>query len=189
MPESLSTRLEHQLADAGLQVAVEDSDGALILSGFVETEEAREAAQDIVAQAAPRARIDNQLEVQTVLPTDVGDFVGGEPTAELADAPADLLGTDAEAEPDFTDQKLIDDPDEAVGPDSWGPGDEANTGDSYIPADDPVVTTDARGQTQVLGGFATDADTDVEVEPSAEDNLPGDEALADAIRRELAEDA
>ena len=59
----------------------------------------------------------------------------------------------------------------------------------YFPPTDPVVATDTRGRVQVLGGFsATSMDT-VEVEPSASDALPGDEALADAIRRELREDA
>lgn len=54
---------------------------------------------------------------------------------------------------------------------------------------DPVVTTDERGRLEVLGGFSPDSMSEVEVEPSAEDRLPGDEALADAIRRELREDA
>ncbi|MBV9174519.1 MAG: BON domain-containing protein [Chloroflexi bacterium] len=186
---SLTTRLEQQLADAGYQVAVEDSDGALILSGIVDTEEAREAAVDIVSQAAPRARIDNQIEVETILPTDVDDFVSDQTTAELADTPAQIVAGDGEIDPDFTDQIGIRDANEAVGPDSWGPDDPAETGEVYTPADDPVVTTDARGQTQVLGGFGKDSDEEVDVEPSASDNRPGDEALADAIRQELREDA
>jgi osmotically-inducible protein OsmY len=41
----------------------------------------------------------------------------------------------------------------------------------------------------MLGGFELESDEDVEVEPSAMDSQPGDEALADAVRRELAEDA
>jgi osmotically-inducible protein OsmY len=57
----------------------------------------------------------------------------------------------------------------------------------YTPPDDPVITTDAHGRAQVLGGFG-EVD-DVPVERSAMDGRPGDEALADAIRRELREDA
>src|SRR5437764_14922424 len=57
-----------------------------------------------------------------------------------------------------------------------------------FPPTDPVVTTDLHGTTRVLGGFAPTA-SDAPVAPSTLDNLPGDEALADAIRRELREDA
>ncbi len=58
-----------------------------------------------------------------------------------------------------------------------------------FPPTDPVVTTDRHGNTEVLGGFEPTSTEGVEVERSAEDNQPGDEALADAIRRELREDA
>ena len=181
-----TTRLEEQLAEAGLQVTVESSDGALILSGMVDTEEAREAAADIVAQAAPEARIDNQIEVETILPTDIDDFVGDEPSAELADSSAEILASGGEFEPDF-ERPVVTDPVEVVGPDSDGPDDISSTGEVYTPPSDPVVTTDQHGRTQVLNGFDVDsADADVEV---SSDGRVGDEALADAIRRELREDA
>ena len=197
MPETSSNppvtaRIEQQLAEAGLQVAVEDArhdnaEGALILSGIVDTEEARQAAADIVTQIVPGARIDNQLEVETIQPTNVDAFVSDEPRAELADSTAEITAAGEEIDPDFTDQRGIDDPNEAAGPDSWGPEDPAASGDVYTPPSDPVVTTDARGQAQVLGGFGTEPE--VAVERSAEDNRPGDEALADAIRQQLREDA
>jgi hypothetical protein len=57
-----------------------------------------------------------------------------------------------------------------------------------FPPTDPVVTTDQHGNTRVLGGFSPTA-SDAPVARSTLDNLPGDEALADAIRRELREDA
>ena len=180
----LTRRIEAQLAEAGLQVAVESSEGSLILSGIVESEESREAAADIVAQVAPDARIDNQLDVQSVLPTDIDDFAGDEPTAEMAETRADVA---AEIEPDFTDQPGLFDPIEAAGADSSGPEDPAETGEVYTPPTDPVVTTDAHGTARVLNGF--DSGEDLTVEPSAMDGRPGDEALADAVRRELAEDA
>jgi osmotically-inducible protein OsmY len=180
----LTRRIEAQLAEAGLQVAVESSEGSLILSGIVESEESREAAADIVAQVAPDARIDNQLDVQSVLPTDIDDFAGDEPTAEMAETRADVA---AEIEPDFTDQPGLFDPIEAAGADSSGPEDPAETGEVYTPPTDPVVTTDAHGTARVLNGF--DSGEDLSVEPSAMDARPGDEALADAVRRELAEDA
>src|SRR2546425_457991 len=40
-----------------------------------------------------------------------------------------------------------------------------------------------------LGGWTPPAADDVEVAPSATGGVPGDEALADAVRRELREDA
>src|SRR4051794_14845730 len=181
-----TARIERQLSEAGLQVAIEASDGALILSGLVDTEEAKQAAGDIVAQGAPSARIDNQLDVQTVLPTDIDDFAGDEPSAELADDLADIATTGGETEPDFTDQVVLRDPVTASGPndieDPVASGDEV-----YVPPDDPVVTTDSRGQPAVLGGFGED--DSVQVERSAMDGEPGDEALADAVRQELREDA
>jgi osmotically-inducible protein OsmY len=186
---ALSRRLEEQLAEAGLQVTVEASDGTLVLSGIVDTEEARQAASDIVAQAAPEAQIDNQIEVESVLPTDVDNFVGDQPTAELADSASDILAAGGEIDPDFTDRPGITNPVEASGANSSGADDPAESGDVYTPPIDPVITTDARGQTRMLGGFELESDEDVEVEPSAMDSQPGDEALADAVRRELAEDA
>lgn len=186
----LTARLEQQLADAGLQVTVEDSredEGTLILNGIVDTEEARQAAADIAAQVAPSVRIDNQLDVETVQPTDVDSFISDAPSATLADSALQIVSIGEEIDPDFTDQRGIVDPNEAMGADSWGPEDPAESGDVYTPPSDPVVTTDARGQTQVLGGFSDEVE--VTVEPSAMDNQPGDEALADAIRDELRQDA
>jgi osmotically-inducible protein OsmY len=54
---------------------------------------------------------------------------------------------------------------------------------------DPVLTLNTRGQAQILGGFALSALDDVSVEASAVDPALGDEAIADAVRRELREDA
>jgi len=112
---SLVERIEEQLAEAGLQAAVESSDGTLILSGMVDTEEAREAAFDIVSVAAPSARVDNQIEVETILPTDVGDFAGEEPSAEMAESSADIRASGGELEPDFMHASAMTDPLAAAG--------------------------------------------------------------------------
>jgi osmotically-inducible protein OsmY len=183
---SLTARLEEQLAEAGLQVTVESSEGSLVLSGVVDTEEARQAASDIVAQTAPTARIDNQIDVETVLPTDMDDFAGGEPSAEMAESSGDIRAGGGEIDPDFTDQPELRDPLAAAGPGS-SEDDEVESGDEvYTPPIDPVVSTDAHGRAHVLGGFGSDEDVAVE---SSSDGQPGDEALADAVRRELAEDS
>jgi hypothetical protein len=63
---------------------------------------------------------------------------------------------------------------------------------AYFAPTDPVITSDRHGTLQVLGGFAPTSLAEMDVEPSsAEENggAPGDEALADAVRRELREDA
>ena len=185
---SLTSRLERQLAEAGLQVTVEDTDGSILLSGIVDTEEARQAAVEITADVAPGRRIDNQLEVETVLPTDVDDFVGEEPSAELPETLDEAIRGGGEIDPDFTDQTILRDPLAASGAGGSAAEDVASTGDAiYEPPSDPVVTTNARGEAAVLGGFGTEVGSSVE--PSAEDSRPGDEALADAIRQELREDA
>src|SRR5436190_2208281 len=93
-----------------------------------------------------------------------------------------------EFEPDFTDQSAMHDPIEAAGAHSWGPEDPVAEGDAvYAPPIDPVVKTDAHGRAEILGGFGSDED--VRVERSASDGRLGDEALADAVRARLAEDA
>jgi osmotically-inducible protein OsmY len=185
---ALRARIEEQLLEAGLQTTVEFSDGSLVLNGIVDTEEARQAASDIAAQLAPNARIDNQLEVETILPTNLADFVGDQPTAELSETGADIQAAGGELDPDFTDQHRIVDSAQAAGPQNSLADDPAASGDAvYTPPIDPVVTTDAHGRAHVLGGF--DSGEDVAVEASASDTRPGDEALADAVRRELAEDA
>lgn len=180
----LARRIAEQFAQAGLQVTVESTEGSLLLSGIVESEEAREAAVDIVSRVLPGARIDNQIEVESILPTDIDDFVGDEPTAELAETRADVAD---QIEPDFTDHPGLFDPIEASGAESSNPEDPAESGEVYTPPTDPVLSTNIHGEAQVLNGF--DSDEDLEVEPSASDNRPGDEALADAVRRQLAEDS
>ncbi|TME90412.1 MAG: BON domain-containing protein [Chloroflexi bacterium] len=180
----LARRIAEQFAQAGLQVTVESADGSLLLSGIVESEEAREAALDIVGQAVPGARIDDQIEVESVLPTDVDDFAGDEPTAEMAETRADIAD---QIEPDFTDQPGLFDPIEASGAESSNPEDPAESGEVYTPPTDPVLSTNIHGEARVLNGF--DSGEPLEVEPSASDNRPGDEALADAVRRQLAEDS
>jgi osmotically-inducible protein OsmY len=182
--DGLAVRLERQLAETGLQVAVDQAaDGTLVLSGLVQSEEERLAAGDIVAQAAPSARIDNQLDVETVLPTDIDDFAGAEPSAEMAERRSDVA---TELDADFTDQRLLRDPTDAAGPTDTD--DPVESGDEvYTPPDDPVIAINRRGEAEVLSGFGEDAD--VPVERSTMDERPGDEALADAIRQQLREDA
>lgn len=176
-----------------ISVALEDQarHAAIVLGGAVSSLEAREAVEQIATGLAPGRRIENDLEVEAGLPDAAcwqqfalavrraaadgcGDGFYDALDAELA----------VELEPDS-------DGDELCGMCLDGSdGDEAgNGGSAYFAPTDPVVTTDAHGRLEVLGGFSATSMDSVEVEPSAEDSRPGDEALADAIRRELREDA
>jgi BON domain len=70
--------------------------------------------------------------------------------------------------------------------------DDPETGEvaeAYVPPMDPVVGTDARCRIEVPGGFGLSSMDALDVDASAQDPQPGDEVLADAIRRELREDA
>jgi len=54
---------------------------------------------------------------------------------------------------------------------------------------DPVLTADTSGDAEVLNGFSPTAMDGEHVDRSVEDNIPGDEALADAVRAALRADA
>jgi osmotically-inducible protein OsmY len=172
-------RVQQQiLRGAGLNVLVEQTNGVLVLTGVVDSAEASQAAEDIAAAAAPGLRIQNDLEIETELPVDVGDFQAGEPTAELPKDLAELATANGELEPDFTNLPLESTPVEG----------EAEEEPTFAPTD-PVVGINQHGRAQILGGFGSDSMASIDVEPSAEDTRPGDEALAEAVDRELKEDA
>jgi osmotically-inducible protein OsmY len=176
---SSASRIQHEIAQqAGLNVLVDVNDGVLVLTGIVDSTEGRRAAEDIAASVAPSLRIQNDLEVETELPVDVGDFQGGESIAEFTEDTAEPATGDSELEPDFTDLPLETFPNETdVG------------AEPIFAATDPVISVDEHGRAHVLGGFSSDSMASIDVEPSAEDTDPGDEALVEAVRRELKEDA
>lgn len=182
----ITTHIKRELeAQAGLSVIVEETNGTILLSGRVDSAEARQAAEDIATELAPGQRIDNDLEVDVVSPTEVSTSDAGRAvSADLPESVDELRAADSELEPDFTDQPLSTSGLETSGVDT---GEEDDT--VYFPPTDPVITTDAKGNVEVLGGFAPTSMDQVEVAPSALDGQPGDEALADAIRDELRRDA
>jgi osmotically-inducible protein OsmY len=203
---SLSTQIERELEQqAEIHVAAEESDDAVVLSGLVDTPELRATAERLAAALARGKRIDNNIEVMATLPESEPDAVVspeqrigaveppyGEapdavtrevpPAGGIAESIADVETPNTELAPDFTDQPLTTDY-QAIAEDT-------RSGDAvYFPPTDPVVRPAAGGNIEVIGGFqATSMDT-AEVAPSAIDGQPGDEALADAVRRELLEDA
>ena len=156
----LATRIQRRLAGRiGLLVEVDQIDGAIVLTGRADSSRARKDAERIAESYAPDRRIVNRIRVAP-------DRVAA--TAEQANIDAGTESVDiAPLEP-------------AAEPDENG---------ASFPPTDPVVTLDEHARVEVLGGFTPTSMTSVDVEPSAEDALPGDEALADAVRRELHEDA
>src|SRR4029453_19583793 len=99
----LADRLARQLAASDLPVVVEASDGALVVSGGVPTEEARQAVLDIIATAAPDARVDDQINVESVLPPDIDRFASAEFSTEPPGSRREIREQDEELDPDFTD--------------------------------------------------------------------------------------
>jgi osmotically-inducible protein OsmY len=187
----LSQRLEHELKEAGLSVVVEDTGTTILLTGLVDTEEAREAVRDIVHRAVDGARAidDESVEVSGALPADSASGALSEmDLAGFTGATAGLEDDDELDAGDFTDQvttgaaanaqaaalsnSASDDPDLSSG---------GNV--VYVPPTDPVG--DARG---VIGGFQSSSMESMEVERSSDGSL-GDEAIRDAVLRELREDS
>src|SRR4051794_17254072 len=109
MPENtLIARIERALTEeAGFYVAVEASDSAIVLTGLVDSPESSRAAEDIVARIAPGARIDNNLEVEAIVPQDAAEFNAADPTyLQPPEDVAEITYDGADIEPDFTDQPL-----------------------------------------------------------------------------------
>ncbi len=191
---TLTARIERALVEqAGLYAAVEESEGAIVLTGRVDSPESCRAAEDIVARIAPGARIENNLEVETTIPQDAAEFNAEAPThLQPPESVAEIEDEGADIAPDFTDQPLettgIEDFAEPLRLDTETAGILDETENVVVPPTDPVITT-ASGNAEILGGFEATSLDDQPVEPSAEDPYLGDEAIADAIRRELAEDA
>jgi osmotically-inducible protein OsmY len=177
---NLAERIEHEIErQAGLSIVVEEDAGIIFLSGIVDTPEARQAAEDIATSVAPNVPVDNGLDVPPVAPLNADRFDVDLPTVSaLPDDSGEIGDPAAEIDPSFTNEP-------EVTPDS-DPDEEAST---YFLPTDPVIATDERGEAYVLGGFSPTADADVTVGTSALDGKPGDEAIADAVRRELREDA
>ena len=140
----------------------------------------------------PEVAVDPTLRDPTLRDADFDVALTGasDTSATLSpDSIADIRDTGGDLEPDFMDQEVLTDPVAAAGP-SDGPDDPAADADEvYTPPTDPVVTANPTGQLQVLGGFAATSAESIDVARSASDNQLGDEAIEDAIRQALQEDA
>ena len=153
----------------GLHLSVHLHGRTATLRGRVPSVEARQAVLDIIAELAPRWRIVDDLELEVAVPE-----VGRHAHIRELDRPDASASTAETVDSDSMES------------DAFAAGE---SGEPFVPAMDPVVGLDHRGRVQVIGGFAMSSLDEIEVEPSAQDPLPGDEALVEAILRELREDA
>lgn len=187
--EALLDQLDRTLESAGIHLASEIRDGALVLSGAVIEPEDRQAALDVAHALVDSLglAIEDAIEfMDEEVETTLRDS-GGDPVIAFdQDAMRETIveGTDGaiEIEPDFagdvgtTDSRLA-----------------VEEGVPYFPPTDPVIRTesaisdeDAEG-IEVEGGFAETAmdedDDPATVFPSIDDDL------AEAVMRELRQDA
>jgi hypothetical protein len=183
----VAQRIEQELANVGIQVFAEDDGRAIVLSGMVQSDIEHSTVYEIAGAIAPGRDLVDNIEMTMVLPSEIGELELSEAVA--GDFPAATQGTqdDESLEPgDFTDQHTLSDPFTASGPSGTASDQELGEGeDVYVPPIDPVL--DRNGE--VVNGFGLSAMDSLQVDRSAADGNLGDEAIADAIRRELREDS
>jgi osmotically-inducible protein OsmY len=177
--QTLTARIEQALEqEADLHLAVQESAGRITISGMVDSDEARDTALEIAARLAPNRTIEPDIDVTVTLVVEEG-AVSLPPAGNLADTIVEVndanreLVADFSGDPGSTDERTV-----------IQDGEEP-----YFPPTDPVVASDASGNLEVIGGWTGTSTSEVEVAASAIDGQPGDEALRDAVRRELRQDA
>ncbi len=191
---SRARRVEEALTAAGIHLAVEETGDTLVLSGMVDTEADREAAMDIAAEVAgDGTSIDEDVTVSGAVGKEMRELTLTESEVEGFEGADPGLEEDERALPgDFTDQSTLSAPSEAQGAalsdqditQLAHESDLVSEGDRvYVPPTDPVGT-----DTEVIGGFGSSSMDSIEVDRSSDGTL-GDEAIRDAVLRELREDA
>ena len=169
LTDNESRQLNDALEAAGIYLLIESQDGAVMLTGEVESAEMREAAIDLAeAMALPRGlRIEATIDV-------LDDQPVFDPTAEIAVVDERRLSPGSST---LTGLGTVD-AEEA--------GEEAIP---YFPPTDPVISVSsaASDDPEILGGFQTTSMQD----DDANERQPfrGDEDISVDVMRELREDA
>lgn len=194
-PSSLAQRIQEQIhRELHLPVVAAEQQDSIYLSGQAGSQAARANAERIAASLAPDKRIVNGIEVEGSATSGITSMRDQaeerrNPTEPDEQLIPDTILTDTGVAASVLDQPL--ETDEAnVANDSVAdllPSVEPDA--TYFAPTDPVTGPDEHGNLEIIGGWTPTSDTDLSVSPSYEDNLPGDEALAEAIARELHEDA
>jgi osmotically-inducible protein OsmY len=178
-----------------IHAVVAEQAGKILLSGTADTKHARKRAAEIVASMAPHRRIENNLEVEFDLPiASEGNIALTSEDFGQNDIPLDVLDRETEQEGIQMDPGLMAQPLETNEIDAMDSGSfdelasvEPDT--TYFAPTDPVIGIGKHQILEVEGGFEATSDDTIEVDRSAINNQIGDEALAEAIQRELREDA
>lgn len=192
-PAEIASLTASGLADAGLDLIVEHDEERLLISGIVSTEAERAAALDIANDVAGDAiTVDDSIEVSGAVPAEAGGIdLSESEVAGFTGATPGLDDPESAMPGDFTDQETIVSPDTAqpmaISDDGRPLGEDvsrpAEDGEAYVPPTDPVGT-----DTEVIGGFSRSSMDTTEPERSSDGTI-GDEAIRDAIARELREDS
>lgn len=192
-PPEIASLTASALADAGLDLIVEHDDRRMVISGIVSTEAGRTAALDIANVVTGNdLAVDDTIEVSGAVPDEAGRVhLSESEVAGFTGATPGLEDPENAMPGDFTDQDTIDAPalaqPESMSDDGRSLGEDisrpAEDGETYVPPTDPVGT-----DTEVIGGFARSSMDTTEPDRSSDGTI-GDEAMRDAIARELREDA
>lgn len=182
-------RIEQALVrDAEIYLAVEEDEGRVVVSGMVSTEAEHATALDIVSSLAGAMPIDDNIEVAGAMPEYLGKLhLATGDVAQFVGAAAGLEESGSLEPGDFARQELATDPvaGSGAGQSSVEADDSAEGNVAYVPPVDPVGTS-----RRTIGGYEiTSLDEQPETERSTIDGRPSDDAIAEAVLRELREDA
>ncbi len=192
--QSLAAHIQSQLEEReNVRVVVGEAGGAIILSGVVTSEADRRRIEAAALALAQGRRIENNLEVERFVQQEGFEEGWAEGAAEAvpeeAEESPDVLPLSEEFDTYLRGEPLETNEINVVDDSVYDADPGAEPEPAYFAPTDPVIDSDARGNVEVLGGFTPTSMSSEDVEPSVEDTTAGDEALADAVRRELREDA
>ena len=196
-PADLASQIASDLADDGFDLIVEHDEQRIVISGEVTTDREHDGALDIANSAIANAdmpgfRVDDNIEVSGAMPdeasgadlseSDVAGFRGATPGLEDDESPipGDFTDQPSISSQDLAQPEVLSDDGRPLGPDVSR---RAEEGETYVPPIDPVGTNDS-----VIGGFSRSSMDSTEPERSS-DGTYGDEAILDAVERELREDS
>jgi hypothetical protein len=163
--------IRHVAERTGFRVSAVESGPVVHLAGSVPSRAERTVVEEIARHAAGGRVVESALRVA--------------PTTSAADAPLPTDDPTGPLTPELLQQLLGSDVQDEL---RSAAGADEGAAPFFAPTD-PVLETGADGGIAVVGGFAGTSMDDVGVARSASDREPGDEALAEAVRRELREDA
>ena len=189
----LAARIQDQLQrDEHMSVQASARDGAIILSGTAGSLAARDTAERIATALAPGVPIVNGIEVESAETADINRLSGYHEKQQNPSEPVvgpDTMLTDTGMAASVLDQPLETNDTDVVDDTVADLEPPVEPDPAYFAPTDPVTGPDEHGNLTVVGGWTPTSDSEIGVNPSYEDNLPGDEALGEAVERELHEDA